>query len=132
MLENIYQTKKQSLYPKKKQDKTESEQSSIKESVKDAWDKHHETSDRKRLKLEVSVYLWRPVQLLVIKQTINFRPSVFQAAVCDSGVPRKVLPLYESRGGRASFWHCVQAETSRGSRDQNTGPTGDVLLETSL
>lgn len=67
-----------------------------------------------------------------MKQPINFSPSVFQAPLRDSGVPRKVLPLYESRGGRATFWHRVQTETSCGPRDQNPCSTGAVLLETSL
>lgn len=67
-----------------------------------------------------------------MKQPINFSLSVLQATVCDSGVPRKVLPLYESRGGGASVWHCVQVETSCGTGDQNPCPTGAVLLEMSF
>lgn len=66
-----------------------------------------------------------------MKQPINCGPSVLQAAVCDSGVPRKVLALYESRGGGASLWHRVQAETSCGTRDQNPCPTGAVLFHLS-
>lgn len=68
---------------------------------------------------------------MVMQQPINFSLSVLQAAVCDSGVPRKVLSLYESRGGGASIWHRVQAETSCGPRDQNPCPTGAVLFESS-
>lgn len=67
-----------------------------------------------------------------MEQPINFTLSVLQALVCDSGVPRKVLPLYESRGGGASFWHRVQAETSCGPRDQNPCSTGAASFETFL
>lgn len=104
----------------------------IKKNVKPSPDKHHESTDRRKLKLEDAVYLWNISAAVVMKQPINFSLSVLQAAVCDSGVPRKVLPLYESWSGGASVWHCVQAETSCGTRDQNPCPTGAVLLEMSL
>lgn len=81
------------------------------------------------LKLEDAVYLWNLAPAMVMKQPINLAPSVLQALVCDSGVPRKVLPLYESRGGGASLWHCVQAETSCGPRDQNPCSTGAASFE---
>lgn len=112
-------------------DKIRSEPS-IKQSVKSSPDKHHERSDRRKLKLEDAVYLGNISPATVMKQPINFSLFVLQTLVCDSGVPRKVLPLHESRGGGASFWHRVQAETSCGPRDQNPCPTGAVLLETSL
>lgn len=69
---------------------------------------------------------------MVMKQPISCSLSVLQAAVRDSGVPRKVFPLYESRRGGASVWHRVQAETSCGTGDQNPCPTGAVLSDMSL
>lgn len=69
---------------------------------------------------------------MVMKQPIKSSRSVVQAPVCDSGVSRKVLPLYESRGGGAPLWHRVQVETSCGPRDQNTYPTGEASFKTFL
>lgn len=112
-------------------DKIRSEPS-VKKIVKPGWDKHRERSDRRKLKLEDGVYLWNISPAAATKQPINFSLSVLQAPVRDSGVPRKVLPLHESRGGGASFWHRVQAETGCGPRDQNPCPTGAVLWKTSL
>jgi len=61
---------------------------------------------------------------VVMEQPVGVALCVLQAPVCDCGVPGEMLPLHESRGGGASFWHRVQAETSCGPRDQNSCPTG--------
>ena len=99
-------------------------------STKKTTNWHHERCDRRKLKIEDSIYLWNTGPAVVMKQPINFSLFLLQATVCDSGVPRKVLSLYESRGGGASLWHCVQAETSCGPRDQNPGATGAASFET--
>ena len=96
----------------------------IKKSVKPGLAEPQKRCDRRELKLGDAMYLWNISPAAVMEQPINLDMSVLQAAVCDSGVPRKVLPLYESRGGGAALRHRVQAETSCGPRDQNPCATG--------
>lgn len=94
--------------------------------------KNNKRSDRRELKLVDAVCVGNISAGVVMKQPIICSPFVLQASLCDSGVPGKVFPLYESWGGSASVWHNFQAETSCGTRDQNPCPTGAALSWVSI